>query len=53
MSKLSRAAKASVLAACAATTLGIQPSSALEYNFGDVQVFLDTDAVGRRSNAGR
>ncbi|MBD3667994.1 MAG: DUF1302 domain-containing protein, partial [Kangiella sp.] len=42
MSKLSRAAKASVLAACAATTLGIQPSSALEYNFGDVQVFLDT-----------
>ncbi len=42
MRRFSRASKTSVMAACAVAALGIQPAAAIEYNFGDVQVFLDT-----------
>ena len=42
MSTASRRTSFSVLAFAAASALIAQPVSALEYNFGDVQVFLDT-----------
>ncbi|MEQ9518411.1 MAG: DUF1302 domain-containing protein [Parvibaculum sp.] len=42
MRRFSRASKTSVMAACAVAAIGIQPAAAIEYNFGEVQVFLDT-----------